>query len=110
MGVYPQQTCAVNSAASDRSCCCHGTGPGGQNPPTHLRVLLLAHWRPPGSGTHRMPAAVPKGCRQRLFLFLSFSLKQTPINVNTTDVNKHNPKIHVQLYIMGVRMEEKRFN
>lgn len=33
--------------------------------------------------------------------FLLFLLKQTPINVNITDVNKHDPKIHVQLYEQG---------
>lgn len=35
--------------------------------------------------------------------FLLFFLKQTPINVNITDVNKHDPKIHVQLYETGKR-------
>lgn len=45
--------------------------------------------------------------------FLLFFLKQTPINVNITDVNKHDPKTQVQLYITGEkegRREEKHFN
>lgn len=42
-----------------------------------------------------------------------FFLKQTPINVNITDVNKHDPKTHVQLYVTGEKeggREEKHFN
>lgn len=35
--------------------------------------------------------------------FLPIFLKQTSINVNITDVNKHDPKIHVQLYGTGKR-------
>lgn len=53
---------------------------------------------------------------QRTFVFrgfLVFFLKQTPINVNITDVNKHDPKTHVQLYVTGEKeggREEKHFN
>lgn len=51
------------------------------------------------------------GCRtscgtQAIFVFMVFMvlfLKQTPIKVNITDVNKHDPKIHVQLYGTGKR-------
>lgn len=53
---------------------------------------------------------------QTTFVFTRFLLvfpKQTPINVNITDVNKRDPHIHVQLYVTGEReggKEEKHFN
>lgn len=53
---------------------------------------------------------------QRTFVFTGFLLVfliQTPINVNITDVNKHDPKIHVQLYVAGEKeggREGKHFN
>lgn len=39
--------------------------------------------------------------------------KTNTINVNITDVNKHDPQIHVQLHVMGEQeggREEKHFN
>lgn len=47
--------------------------------------------------------------------FLLFFLNQTSININIADVNKHDPQIHVQLYVRGEggregRREGKHFN
>lgn len=120
-GDYPWEHTAELAAST-----CHGSQGSVENPPKHL-VSTEGHFT---AAPKRccMPmaelsiqgarwAAHPRGCRtsggiQRTFVFMGFLLfllKQTPINVNITDVNKHDPKIHVQLYGTGKRGREVRW-